>query len=329
MPRFTRNSALFAVLLSFSVCVCKAQDAADRAKMNHDPNAVKLVTSDIDNFWRAYALASSASTADEKEKIYQREYLDKGSPGLKDFIDLRIKSAHNLVRSIDGRPKYYASLKEVTPRVPQMEPQIRASLRKLKELYSDAVFPDVYFLIGIMNSGGTTGPSGLLIGTEMHGRTPDSDMSEMNSWYKAVLAPIDELPGIVAHELIHYQQTGSGDTLLAQSVTEGSADFVGEMISGQIINKHLREYGDAHEAQLWAEFSKEMNGTDISHWLYNGDKSTDRPADLGYYMGYRIDESYYQHAADKKQALRDILTVTDYSTFLRNSHYADKFSSAP
>jgi hypothetical protein len=306
-----------------------AQDPAQRAKMNHDPDAAKFVTSDIGNFWRAYTQASTAASPEEREKIYQREYLDKASPGLKDFIDLRIKSAHNLVRAIDSHPKYYASLKNVTPRVPQMEPQMRASFRKLKELYSDAVFPDVYFLIGIMNSGGTTGPSGLLIGTEMHGKQPDTDMSDMDNWYKAVLGPIDELPGIVAHELIHYQQNDMDtSSLLGQSIHEGTADFIGEMISGQTINKHLRAYGDAHEAELWSEFQAEMNGKDVSHWLYQGDKSTDRPADLGYYMGARIAESYYQHAADKKQAIRDILTVTDYDAFLRASHYADKFSAA-
>ena len=71
-----------------------------------------------------------------------------------------------------------------------------------------------------------------------------------------------------------------------------------------------------------------MNGTDTSHWLYQGDKSTDRPADLGYYMGCRIAEAYYQHSADKKQAIRDILAVSDYAAFLHDSHYADIFATA-
>jgi uncharacterized protein YjaZ len=141
-----------------------------------------------------------------------------------------------------------------------------------------------------------------------------------------VLAPADELPQVAAHELIHYQQTGEGNTLLAQCLHEGSADFVGELISGGQINARLREYGDAHEADLWREFSQVMNKNNASQWLYQGDKSKDRPADLGYYMGYRIAEAYYQRAADKKQAIRDILTVHDFPAFLQESHYADKFS---
>lgn len=315
-------------LILTAAFLCHAQNPAQRAKMNHDPDAAKLVTSDFGNFWRAYQQAAAASTADEREKIYQRDYLDKGSPGLQDFIQSRIQSAHKLVAALDAHPKYYAALQSVTSRVPQMEPGIHASFRKLKELYSDAVFPDVYFLIGRMNSAGTTGDSGLLIGFEMHGQQPDTDMSEMNSWLKSVLGPVDELPGIVAHELIHYQQNDADTpTLLGQSIHEGTADFVGEMISGQTINKHLRSYGDAHEAELWGQFRKEMAGKDVSRWLYQGDASTDRPADLGYYIGARIAESYYQHNSDKKQAIRDILTVTDYDAFVRASHYADKFSA--
>jgi hypothetical protein len=297
------------------------------AANNHDPDAAKLVTSDLDNFWRAYDAAAGAASVDEKEKIFQREYLDQGSPGLKDFLRLRIESAHNLVGVILHTPKYFAAMKETTARVNAMEPAIRASFRKLRELYPDAVFPDVYFLIGVLNSGGTTSDSGLLIGLEMHAKTPNTDVTELDSWLKQVLDSVDDLPHIIAHELIHYQQTSRGNTLLARCFREGSADFVGELISGGQINAHLQEYGNAHEAELWREFSQAMDKNDTSQWLYQGDKAKDRPADLGYYIGYRIAEAYYQRAADKKKAIYDILTVHDFSAFLQASHFTDKFNT--
>lgn len=327
--RVMKIARLFPALLAMlSMCaVARAQDAAARAKLNRNPHAAKFVTSDLKHFLSAYALASRASTDAEKTAIYQREYLDKGSPGLKDFVDARIKSAANLVHAVDKHPKYYASLEGVIPQIAPMEPAMRASFRKLKKLYKDAVVPDVYFLVGVMNSGGTTGPSGLLIGLEMHGKTPATDMSEMDNWHKAVLGPPDDLPGIVAHELIHYQQVGGGDakTLLGQSIIEGSADFVGQMVSGQSINTSIYTYGNAHEEELWQEFSGALNGTDFSLSLYQGDDIKDRPADLGYYMGYRICQAYYARAADKRKALRDILTVTDFPAFLAESQYPRKF----
>lgn len=322
-----RKHICFTLIASAALCLSLWPPATNGgSKTNHNPETAKLVTSDLDNFWRAYGDAANAASVDEKEQIFQREYLDKGSAGLKDFVKLRIKSAHELAGVMQKRPKFYASLKEITPRVTGMEPVMRASFVKLKELYPNAVFPDVYFLIGVMNSGGTTAGSGLLIGLEMHGKTPDTDMSEMDSWLRQVLGSVDELPQVVAHELIHYQQTGAGNTLLAQCLHEGSADFVGELISGGQINAHLREYGDAHEADLWREFSPAMDKNNASKWLYQGDKSKDRPADLGYYMGYRIAEAYYLHAEDKKKAIHDILTVHDFPAFLQGSHYADKFN---
>src|SRR5216684_6313928 len=79
-----RFAAVFVATMAFA-WTSAAQDSGVRASPNHDPDAARFVTSDLDNFWRAYALAVAAGSATEREKIYQREYLDKGSPGLKDF----------------------------------------------------------------------------------------------------------------------------------------------------------------------------------------------------------------------------------------------------
>jgi uncharacterized protein YjaZ len=67
-----------------------------------------------------------------------------------------------------------------------------------------------------------------------------------------------------------------------------------------------------------------MNGSDISQWLYNGGSitaSSTRPADLGYYVGYRITQSYYARQADKRRALKDILQIGDFAKFLQASGY--------
>ena len=149
-------------------------------QLNRNPEAVKFVTSDIDNFWRAYDLAAKETDKAKRAAIFQAEYLDKGSPGLKDFLRLRIKSAESLVGAIDRMPKYYASTRPQTLRVRRMEGRMRAAFRKFRSLYPEAVFPDVYFLIGVASSGGTTGPSGLLIGAEMYGRTSKGPLDELS-----------------------------------------------------------------------------------------------------------------------------------------------------
>jgi hypothetical protein len=298
--------------------------ASDDGRLpSSNPDDALLVTSDITNFWRAY----DQFGRDGQLAIFQKEYFDKGSYGLREFMRLRIRSTDNLTGTMRVRPKYYASIRESTLKVESMKDGIMASFHKLKALYPQAVFPDVYFLIGVMNSGGTTTDRGLLIGTEMYGLTPQTPYDELSDWHKAVLKTIDAIPHIVTHELIHYEQKyPKGDrNLLAQAIDEGSADFIADLASGGNINKSLHTYGNPRERELWTEFQKEMNGKDSSNWLYQGDKAKDRPADLGYYIGYKICEAYYIRAIDKTQAIKDILEIKDFNQFLAASKYPEKF----
>ena len=295
-------------------------------KINPDPETAQLITSDIDNFWKAY----DAAKPDYCFGVFKREYFDKGSNGLKAFKQARIDQCA-FIETLGSHPRYYASIRESTLKINSMREPIRASFRKLKSLYDNAVFPPVYFLIGCMTSGGTLTDTGLLIGTEMYGKTPNTPEEELDDWHKQVIKPIDVIPHIVAHELIHYQQKyPKGErTLLAEAIKEGSADFIAELISGSHINTHLHIHGNPKERELWEEFKQEMNGKSLNNWLYNGSQAKDRPADLGYYIGYKICEAYYQNAANKKQAIKDILEIKEFNQFLRASKYDEKFSGGP
>src|SRR3982750_1935372 len=83
--------------------------AQTQKPLNHDPKTVKFITSDIDNFWRAYDLAEKTTDHVKKVGIFQTEYFDKGSDGLKDFTRLRIGSSEKLVTQIEKMPKFYAT----------------------------------------------------------------------------------------------------------------------------------------------------------------------------------------------------------------------------
>ena len=195
------------IALTISILFVSTVAIAQSGKqLNRDPATVKFVTSDIANFWLAYDRAAKETDKAKRIAIFQTDYLDKGSPGLKDFLRLRIKSAENLVSTIDRMPRYYASIRPQTLRVQRMEKRMRSAFEQLKSIYPDAVFPDVYFLIGVSSSGGTTGASGLLIGTEMYGKTDKSPMDELSSWLRVVLSTVENVPAIVAHESCHYNQ---------------------------------------------------------------------------------------------------------------------------
>jgi hypothetical protein len=274
--------------------------ATDPAAPPHaDPDSARLVTSDVALFWNAVDHAKP----DSLESALEHEYLDKASVGVHDFIPGRILSAVDLAHQFRVSRDRYEASRASSSRVVEATPAIRAAFHQLKALYPPAVFPDVYFVIGRFNSGGTSSSHGLLIGAEMY-----NDPSK--------------LPGIVAHELIHFEQTPRAHaTLLARSFDEGSADFVGEMISGGNINSDRFQYGVAHEHELWADFSQRMHGTDYTGWLY-GKPPGERPADLGYFIGYRIASAYYAKASDKRQALAEIIRGADVDALLAASGYS-------
>jgi hypothetical protein len=324
---FTRRSrsAPVVVLLGLSLMVL-ASGTLWSQTTNRDPDAARLISTDILSFWRVFDRLSSTDAPNAADS-FQREYLDAGSAGLRDFTSHSIHSGRELAAAVAAHSRYYTAIRANTlavERTPGIKDAIHAAFRNLKALYPAATFPDVYFVIGRLSSGGTTSSSGMLIGLEMNARDSKTPIDELSSWERAVTGQLADVPYIVAHELIHIQQ---GDpkpapTLLEAALREGSADFVGELISRGHANRLQRSYGDAHERMLWEEFSTQLRGTDLSRWLYQGNQSVDRPADLGYYVGYKICEAFYQRASDKPAAVAHILRAMDADAFLRESGYA-------
>ena len=312
--RFHFNYFLFTKAFAFLFVV-----ASQAFSQNRDPLATEIVTEDLDRFWVAIEKAGPNVEA----KVLDELYLKPGTKGVEGFTRGRIESAKHLSAVIRKHPKYYNSIRPGLDSIAGMKDQIRQSLVKLKEYYPEAIFPPVYFVVGALNSGGTSSRAGLIIGAEMYGAAPNVTLEEMNDWLRTVLKPASAVPHIAAHELIHFQQTYDGGTLLAACIKEGSADFLAELISGKHINGHVHEYANPREKELWLEFKEKMNGKDYAGWLYSGSKG--RPHDLGYWMGYKITKAYFDKATDKKAAVKDMLNIKDFTRFLDESGYAKKF----
>jgi len=297
------------------------------ATAQSDPRKVQLVTEDIPRFWRAYDLAARDTA--HAVQIYQRAYFDQASPGLRDYFDLKIKSVPQFVANQRRKARYYRSIRSLTLRVDSMKPQILAGFVKLKELYPPARFSNVYFVMGRWTSGGTASMGGLLIGTDMQCQAPGVDERELTLWERHNIGSFAGLPSLVAHEHIHFlQKDGLDRSLLCGAIKEGMADFLAELATGRNLNARLQVYGRAHEQALWAAFTKEMGSTNRSNWIANDNQETaDKPADLGYFVGYRICQAYYEGMADKKQAVHDLLNISDYSAFLAKSGYAEQMAA--
>lgn len=289
---------------------------------------LEAVYSDVALFWSAFDKLQYQQTKEDSIAVMQREYLDKATVGVEQFMKGRISSAAYLQKTISKHRDYYTSLRQHTAKLEQILPRLDKHYKRLKRLYPETNIPKVYFVVGALNSAGTI-VNDPIVGVDMFGFYPDTPKDELSPWLNSVLRPIENIDVVVVHEMVHALQKGHEgveNTLLKKSIGEGAADFIGQLVTDSNINKHIHVYGNQNERELWLEFRNEMHGTDISNWLYNGLTSKERPADLGYFIGYKICEAYYNNAKNKKQAIKELLDIKDYDAFLAKSGYDLKFS---
>ena len=293
----------FGFFFILSANLCHAQSPND--SITSDPDSATIVYKDIANFWKAFDKMGK-----EGNRVFETYYINPGSNGVKHFLDHnRIVNADTLYNTVKRQRKDYLKVRESTLRVEEAVPQCRAVYYAFKYLYPQALFPPLYFVIGRFNTGGVSLKAEQIIGAEMN------DPSNV--------------PFLVAHELIHANQhiPYKYKILLEQCIIEGSADFLGELISGKVASQEPYRYAKGKEAALWKDFLKDTNlgeNDDFANWLYGGKRKDARPADMGYYIGYAITKAYYEKSADKKKAVDEILNIQDCKEFVRMSGYGEE-----
>ena len=288
----------------------------------------KVFTQDIDNFWIAYDSIKSTSDSLKQIHFIQTLYVDKGTPGLKAFMEARDYSPELFVQLINKYPRFWTSIRPNTLTVKYKAKEIEESIKKLKALYPELKDARMYFTIGALRSGGTTKDSMVLVGAEIATGNASTDVSEFPDKWLAGAFKEQQPENIISlniHEYIHTQQNGEATNLLGQAITEGSCDFITELVMGKPLQRNYITYGKEHEAKLKEEFKEDMFSPGFSRWLYNG-RDAKTVGDLGYFMGYEICKRYYANSADKKEAIKQIIDL-NYSdtnaveTFFKKSGY--------
>jgi len=166
----------------------------------------------------------------------------------------------------------------------------------------------------------------MLIGAEHLCKTPDSDLDSLTEFDRMVIFDFAQTVPIIVHEYVHLQQKNKPERILLEyTIMEGAADFVTYLILGQYTNPDVFKFGFANEKRLWEQFEKEMQTEDTDNWLFNSyNPETGYPGNLGYFIGFRICESYYNQALDKKLAIKQILEIQDFDRFLKESKYVNE-----
>lgn len=288
----------------------------------------KVFTTDIDNFWIAYDSIQTTTDSLMQIDFIQKLYIDKGTKGLRSFMVLRDYSAKLWIQLIRSYPKFWRSIRPNTLTVKTYASEIETSIKKFKNLYPNLKDANMYFTIGGLRSGGTTMNNMVLIGTEIATGNASTDVSEFpNKWLEGVFKnqQTDNLVALNIHEYVHTQQKGNARNLLGQAITEGSCDFITELVVDRLLQNNYIIYGRDHETELKEQFKLEMFTTAYNNWLYNG-STAKTVGDLGYFMGYTICKSYYKNSSDKKKAIKEIIELnfsdsTAVENFLTRAKY--------
>ncbi len=284
-----------------------------------DPLDAHIIYQDVVNFNRALKMIVNG---EDMVKILLDEYINKGTPGLKIFIEKYGLSAEKLAEAIQKHPEDYYALNEKLNWLKTQEDSIFLYFKKLKHFIPQAIFPPTYYLVDQRRGIGSGSVEGQLITIE-----------------KEAQKIID--PGIkthIIHELVHLNQLhaiGSLKTylaiynkeksLLAITLREGVAEFFCELVTGKYTQEGARDYVNQNEPVLWSRFRTEMYGTDTGDWMWNKPVNPDQPRDTGYILGAKIVEYFYKHAPDIDMTVNELLSITEPKRFLEISRYPEKF----
>lgn len=304
------KKSLLAMVLIAAAAGCARAPAPSAAAAA--PSATSRFSyADVVNFYRIYDAAGGRPDA----ATLQRDYLEAGSAGVRDFIPNRIISAERLAARIAEQPSIYRDARRCLELMPAAEASFARSMERFLTLYPEARQPDVYFVIGRNNSGGTATAAGVLFGLEVICRAESPSRRPLQ----------DRLNSLIAHEVGHASQPQeSGTTLLEAALREGVAELVAELTTGEIANDHLKAWTRGREAEIERAFRGQLRSTDLREWLYNGVGTPERPGDLAYWVGYRIARAYYDRARDKRAALRRLLAASDPEAILRDSGWSER-----
>jgi hypothetical protein len=270
----------------------------------------EIRTSDVERFYALYD-----STGGRPSAVQLQAYIDGGTEGFRAFTRMRNTTGERIAQAIEQQPEVYVKARQCADVLSAVKTRLATALARMKQVYPEAVLAPVTLGVGRGRPVGTADRNGVMIGQESLCAVADF----MNPNVE------DRFVNVIAHEYVHVQHEqffgeNPQEKVLKATLIEGGAEFIGQLISGSVSYKHLAPAVRGREKVFETAFLADLYKPAIgSAWLYNHPGTAEHPADLGYWIGYRITKAYYRNASDKRQALRDIIELRDPKAFLAKS----------
>jgi hypothetical protein len=263
---------------------------------------VKVNTQDISNFWVAFDSVNTTNDVNKQKAFIQKLYIDPGSEGVKYLQSFEKTTCTDWVKFIAETKDKLFSIRPYTLNAILQKPEIDVKLAYFKKIYPAFIDGEVFIVMGTGVFGGRPNGRNLIIGAEVIA-------NEKPDW--AV--------NMALHEYVHCQQKLTYTNLLGQTILEGMADFLAELIDQKPLAKTVpnghNAFGLKNEKAIWDEYKKYIgseNKGELFDWMYGSKGRTINNVtknDLGYFMGYVFCKSYYDKAPDKTKALSDMINL--------------------
>ena len=289
----------------------------------------KIIDDDIYRFWNAYDKIILEKDSVKQIDLINSLYIKNSTPGLNGIMRARNYTAEEFVYAINHYPKFWNSVRQNTLKSRQFSKEIKKGINKLRKIYPDLKPKNIYFEIGILKTNGTIIDDMALIGTEVALSDQSTITSEFDKKYPHLRSyfdtnPINNVVFLNVHEYIHTQQnTSIGNTLLAQTVLEGVAEFLAEISLNRKSPNPQINFGYKNEEEIKAEFEKEMFSSYFGNWIWNNPNNKFGMRDLAYFVGYAICKKYYNEAVDKKKAIKEMIEL-NYNKENELIYFVDK-----
>ncbi len=294
-----------------------------------------VITQDIPNFWNAYDQIIQTKDSLQQIELIQTLYINKGTEGLKEIMRVKRYTPASYIKAINSYPLFWNSVRSNTLMAGTYASNIETGIEKLRKIYPNCKPAKVYFTIGALFTNGTTVEGKVLVGSELamaDSKVITSEFGKNLSHLPAYFATnkLDNLAFLNVHEFIHTQQkTTIGNSLLAQTVLEGVAEYIATIALKTSSPNAQIAFGKLNDAKIKQAFVKEMFSTNFDNWIWNSPDNEFKMRDLAYYVGYAICEKYYSRAVDKKLAIKKMIEL-DYNNqdalikFVEESAYFEK-----
>ena len=140
---------------------------ATGAAAQSSSSPIRLEDSDVARFWTAYDAVRAETSPEAQKAVFQRLYIDAGTPGLAAFMEAKGYTTDTYLQAIRAYPAYWDSVRPRTALAAGALTRLEGHLERFRALYPELRPAGIYFEVGALRSAGTTQGDKVLLGLSL------------------------------------------------------------------------------------------------------------------------------------------------------------------